>query len=354
MKKLYNNVFGRQEGLSLLDSTDELYKLIEPLNKNVEYLYLFVNLMLKSNSIRHILTKNIKLNENDNNIITVELYKKEFDVNYNVLYMLYENHKLISIYDENSIDTDKFERGFQINHIIDSIDYTLDFNKNNYEIKTIIFRGIEQLNAEMIDEDQLEVMKMLKRVKNVDIPVLIQQLENNIGKKFNQLDEQNINEQWNHIIDAINIMDGNMNFDDSKKYILDIFEWILNNIKQLKIQVQNPMYTVDHSNIWDDLMLDWREGNIHKLILKDNIIVNFTNPDYPMILKLIIERDESGTRRDITFPDYIKWKNGQLPEIGINPNSVDIIEFMFDGMYYYGKCENNYISGLNPTWVYDV
>jgi hypothetical protein len=355
MKTLYNNIFGRQDGLSLLDSTDELYKIIEPLNKNVEYLYLFINLMLNSNSIRHILTKTIKLHEEDNSkLITIELYKKEIDLNYNVLYMLYENNKLLSIYDENSIDTEKFEKGFQIEHIIDNIKYELNFENNNYEIKTIVFRGIEQLNAEMIDEDQLEVMKMLKKIKNVDIPNLIKQIENNIGKKFDQLDEQNINEQWNTIINKINIMEGNMDFDESKKYTLDILEWILDTIKQLKIQVQNPMYTVDHSNVWDDLSIDWREGNIHKLTLKDNIMIDFTNPEYPMILKLIVDHDDSGTKRDIFFPDYIKWKNGQLPELGVNPNSTDIIEFMFDGMYYYAICENNYISGLNPSWVYDV
>lgn len=342
MNQLHNKIFGRKDNLSLFDNNDDLYKIIEPLNQNTKYIYLVYELLVNTRLINHLMTERHEFTYNSKHHHT--FHNKQPDTNYLVIYSIYEEHKLIGVVDENLIITDKYDSGLAFENINQYFKYDYDFKNKNYYIELLVFRsGLVDIANIAIDEEDFQITKDVNYLKEEYLPTLIKQLEKSIGKKFNRMDEQNIEEQWNRIIDKINRIEGNLNFDNSKKYVLDIFEWLVEYVKQLTDMITQPLYKIDHLLKFEDFIVNWSLANIHEFTIVGNLHIDFIKPKYPQILKLIVKHNNN-LQRYITFNDTnIKWKDGIIPTLTTYPDRVDIYEFFYDGITYYGKLVDSYI-----------
>jgi hypothetical protein len=335
-------MFGKKENLSLFNNNDELYKIIEPLNKNTKYIYLLYELLVNTKLIKHLITEKSKFNYNTNHHYS--FHNKQKNNNYCIIYSIYEDYNLIGVVDESVIETEKYDGGFSFKNINEYFKYDYDFTNHKYYIEFLVFRsGLLDITDLTIDEEKLQITKEINYLKDSFLPILIKQLETTIGQKFNKMDEQNINEQWTGIIDQINRIEGSLTYEDSNKYILDIIEWIINFINYLNIKTTSPLYKIDHDEKYNDFTIDWSISNIHVFKIIVDIEIDFINPSYPQILRLVVEHDNE-VHRNIIFQSLnIKWKDGIIPILTDHPDRVDVYEFFYDGSTYYGKLVDSYI-----------
>ena len=102
-------------------------------------------------------------------------------------------------------------------------------------------------------------------------------------------------------------------------------------------QITLPNTTATNIN-WDT------NGNIQTLTLTSNTTFTFTNPTDSRTgatvaanFQLVLTQDATGSRL-VTWPAGIKWQNGAAPTLSTTAAYVDIIEFLYDGSTYYGRC----------------
>jgi len=88
--------------------------------------------------------------------------------------------------------------------------------------------------------------------------------------------------------------------------------------------------------------IDWTDGNKVKFTFGAlNETLTFTDPSYSCAVQIILVQDSIGSRT-ITWPSGIKWAGKEEPELSTDPDSEDIISFVFDGTSYYGAATSNF------------
>ncbi|MDQ1318253.1 MAG: hypothetical protein QG588_1913, partial [Candidatus Poribacteria bacterium] len=64
-------------------------------------------------------------------------------------------------------------------------------------------------------------------------------------------------------------------------------------------------------------------------------VYTFTPPTGPCNLTLRLIQDGTGSRL-VTWPNTVKWAGGVAPALSTAINAVDIVNFYWNGTYYYG------------------
>lgn len=89
------------------------------------------------------------------------------------------------------------------------------------------------------------------------------------------------------------------------------------------------------------IIVNWNTSNFKSLVQEGNCSFTFVSTDRPCSLSLKITNNAIGGYGRV-FPSNVKWENGVAPSWTTAANKTDIIEFYFDGQYYYGKAKLNF------------
>lgn len=89
--------------------------------------------------------------------------------------------------------------------------------------------------------------------------------------------------------------------------------------------------------------IDWDLCDYQKITLTGKTTrIEFLQPSKCGELFLIVRQDEIGNR-EIIWPDWVKYQNGETPSIGTYPEAVSMVKFFYDGYnYYLRNIETNY------------
>jgi hypothetical protein len=107
---------------------------------------------------------------------------------------------------------------------------------------------------------------------------------------------------------------------------------------QQQEQIDELYFPTEHDNgnsgVTDTI--NWRNGLYQKSTLTENCTFTFIIPYGPAFLKLKLIQDATGGRT-VTWPAAVKWAGGTALTLSTAANAVDLIEFYYDGTYYYGS-----------------
>ena len=82
--------------------------------------------------------------------------------------------------------------------------------------------------------------------------------------------------------------------------------------------------------------IDWSLSKSQKSTLTGNCTFTFTAPNGVGMLTLKLIQDAVGGRT-VTWPGTVIWSPLQTPVLQTSAGTVDVIEFYYDGVNYYGK-----------------
>lgn len=80
----------------------------------------------------------------------------------------------------------------------------------------------------------------------------------------------------------------------------------------------------------------WDRGAFQRVTAASNLIIDFHNTVAGRRLVLALAQDATGGRT-VTWPWYVRWPGGTAPALSTDPGSVDLIEFISDGVAVYGR-----------------
>jgi hypothetical protein len=88
--------------------------------------------------------------------------------------------------------------------------------------------------------------------------------------------------------------------------------------------------------------INWKLGNIQKMIIKDTTLVTFISPGYPAELTLYMVHDTGTMVTHVEFVPTVKWVGGTNFTTTNTSGAIDKIKFDFDGTTYYGTFSKAY------------
>lgn len=93
---------------------------------------------------------------------------------------------------------------------------------------------------------------------------------------------------------------------------------------------------VDHGTRASATEVAWRAGAVQRITLGASISISWSQVDPGARLVLVLAQDATGGRT-VTWPWYVRWPGGTAPALSTDPGSVDLIEFIADGVAVYGR-----------------
>ena len=81
-----------------------------------------------------------------------------------------------------------------------------------------------------------------------------------------------------------------------------------------------------------DVMVCWDLGEFQRVTATSNLIIYFENMVAGSRLVLVLEQDDTGGRRVLLWPWYVRWSGGTEPTLSTAPGAVDLIEFLCMGV----------------------
>lgn len=90
----------------------------------------------------------------------------------------------------------------------------------------------------------------------------------------------------------------------------------------------------DNGNSGTGKTIDWGNGNVQKITMTDNAVIEFTNPDGPGHFTLRSIQDVGGTNT-YTFSGSILWNGGTEPNWTTVGDEINIHSCYFDSVQYY-------------------
>lgn len=98
------------------------------------------------------------------------------------------------------------------------------------------------------------------------------------------------------------------------------------------------------------LTANWDSGNVQTVTLNvSNTTFTFSNAEAGGEYKLILKQDSTGGRT-VTWPSGVKWQNATAPTLTSAANSIDVVNFVYDGTNHIGSYSLNHKSA--PTVVF--
>lgn len=86
----------------------------------------------------------------------------------------------------------------------------------------------------------------------------------------------------------------------------------------------------------NEVTVDWTQGNKQKIVIDDELTINFEDPSpgYANLLLIVVMDSGPAGSYDVDWDSTIKWMNGEKPDF--TPEGEDIVTFVWDGENYYG------------------
>jgi hypothetical protein len=97
-------------------------------------------------------------------------------------------------------------------------------------------------------------------------------------------------------------------------------------------------YNAGNSNT--ALAINWNNGAVQHVSMTGNCTFSFSNPVVGSVYVMRLVQDAIGART-YAWPGNVKWPAGVGPT-GSAANKIDLVNFYYDGTYYYGCYTTNY------------
>jgi len=79
-------------------------------------------------------------------------------------------------------------------------------------------------------------------------------------------------------------------------------------------------------------VLKWKRGPKQRVLLNNNVTLEFVDPEGVSDLTLVLEYTDAYTP---TFPSSVYWAGGVAPTWTSTGSAIDIVHFYFDGAIYH-------------------
>lgn len=143
MREYKNKLTGRKDSMKLLDSTDGIVNNIGVINENSEYLLMLIKI-LSARGVLPIIHEETQLFKTGIKNLYYSFSISQQDIFYDGIICLFEDNKLVNIYNLKDFNHVKDQRGVQINDVwlsINSMEHrVLDLQKSEFKIKSIFFQ----------------------------------------------------------------------------------------------------------------------------------------------------------------------------------------------------------------------
>lgn len=116
------------------------------------------------------------------------------------------------------------------------------------------------------------------------------------------------------------------------EYSTSVEDKITSLISEAEAEVE--VVTIDEIEV-SQITLDFSSNSKHRLILSEDVVLNFTDPSEDAQIQILIKRSDATST--ITFPTTIKWASGEYPEFSTEVDAIDIVNLFYslaDDCYY--------------------